>query len=482
METAQRAQQRAQLLAAFDPRAAAAVAPGRRPPPQAPGFFGLAARPSATSIASTARRRGAPSRLSRGLRAPAPRLRRFHRAALRPQRSASAGRGNRHSGDPRGSAPPRRRRRPSAQCRPPRRLRAPLRRRLFPHDLLAPARHESQSGGDVPDAVPWGGDGALPDARRPDRERRLGGGRALHRAAERAEVPPALRRRLHLPAARNGSWAEAFTNRADPTLRSGDQVISAEQARILSMPAEQRSAAREEAAASERARRETERQARTDRGRGRDGAPRPTIGLDGTIRQPVDIDPPAIRGTTAPAALTPPCPFPPPRRRRWHLLPRQRSAGRFASSARPMRRAPTPPPPRAAAETEPHGHCPSRPRLARSRPVLRLGPVLLATLGRRRSRHAAAPVLTQPWRPGLAPYLARWPFISLAFYVHLWRRGVSSNAPSPSSCWSRPFAPRAPSSRPPALSSAPPPDGGVDGPHRLRHTFRQKVANVTIGR
>ncbi|MCZ8313586.1 hypothetical protein [Phreatobacter sp.] len=32
-------------------------------------------------------------------------------------------------------------------------------------------------------------------------------------------------------------------------------------------------------------------------------------------------------------------------------------------------------------------------------------------------------VLTQPWRPGLAPYLARWPFISLAFYAHLWRRG-----------------------------------------------------------
>lgn len=32
-------------------------------------------------------------------------------------------------------------------------------------------------------------------------------------------------------------------------------------------------------------------------------------------------------------------------------------------------------------------------------------------------------VLTRPWTPGLAPYLARWPFISFAFYVHLWRRG-----------------------------------------------------------
>lgn len=128
-------------------------------------------------------------------------------------------------------------------------------------------------------------------------------------------LPNALKFRQRFDAActcrpRNGSWAEAFTNRADPTLRSGDQVISAEQARILSMPAEQRSAAREEAAASERARREAERQARTDRSRGRDGAPRPTIGLDGTIRQPVDNDPPAIRGTTTPAAATQAAPVP----------------------------------------------------------------------------------------------------------------------------------------------------------------------------
>ena len=89
-------------------------------------------------------------------------------------------------------------------------------------------------------------------------------------------LPNALRFRQRFDAActcrpRNGSWAEAFTNRPDPTLRSGDQVVSPEQARILSMPAEQRSAAREEAAASERARREAERQARIDRSRGRAG-------------------------------------------------------------------------------------------------------------------------------------------------------------------------------------------------------------------
>jgi hypothetical protein len=142
-------------------------------------------------------------------------------------------------------------------------------------------------------------------------------------------LPNALRFRQRFDAActcrpRNGSWAEAFTNRPDPTLRSGDQVVSPEQARILSMPAEQRSAAREEAAASERARREAERQARIDRSRGRDGAPRPTIGLDGTIRQPVDADPPAIRGAATPGPAVPnptvpaaaPAPEQPPEERR----------------------------------------------------------------------------------------------------------------------------------------------------------------------
>lgn len=32
-------------------------------------------------------------------------------------------------------------------------------------------------------------------------------------------------------------------------------------------------------------------------------------------------------------------------------------------------------------------------------------------------------MLLRPWRRGLAPYRARWPFVSLAFYAHLWRRG-----------------------------------------------------------
>ncbi len=44
-------------------------------------------------------------------------------------------------------------------------------------------------------------------------------------------LPNALRFRQRFDAActcrpRNGSWAEAFTNRPDPTLRSGDQVVS----------------------------------------------------------------------------------------------------------------------------------------------------------------------------------------------------------------------------------------------------------------
>lgn len=116
-------------------------------------------------------------------------------------------------------------------------------------------------------------------------------------------LPNALRFRQRFDAAcscrpRNGSWAQAFSNRADPTLRSGDQVISAEQARLLSMPAEQRQAVREEIASEQRARREAERLERLDRARGRDGTPRPTIGLDGTIRAPAEPEPLAIRGTT----------------------------------------------------------------------------------------------------------------------------------------------------------------------------------------
>lgn len=116
-------------------------------------------------------------------------------------------------------------------------------------------------------------------------------------------LPNALRFRQRFDAActcrpRNGSWAQAFSDRADPTLRSGDQVISAEQARLLSMPADQRQAVREEIASEQRARREAERLERLDRARGRDGTPRPTIGLDGTIRAPAEPEPLEIRGTT----------------------------------------------------------------------------------------------------------------------------------------------------------------------------------------
>ena len=31
--------------------------------------------------------------------------------------------------------------------------------------------------------------------------------------------------------------------------------------------------------------------------------------------------------------------------------------------------------------------------------------------------------LARPWMRGLQPYRQRWPFISLAFYAQLWRRG-----------------------------------------------------------
>jgi len=126
-------------------------------------------------------------------------------------------------------------------------------------------------------------------------------------------LPNALRFRQRFDAActcrpRNGSWAEAFSHRQDPTLRTGDQVISAEQARLLSMPAGQRQAAREEFAAAERARREAERQGRADRSRASDGRPRGTIGLDGRIRPAQDQEPAEIRGA---APLAQPAPEPP---------------------------------------------------------------------------------------------------------------------------------------------------------------------------
>lgn len=127
-------------------------------------------------------------------------------------------------------------------------------------------------------------------------------------------LPNALRFRQRFDAActcrpRNGSWAEAFSQRQDPTLRSGDQVISADQARLLSTPADQRQAVREELAAEQRARREAERLARTERSRGRDGLPRATIGLDGSVRPAAEPEPSGIRGTvteTSPVQAEPP--------------------------------------------------------------------------------------------------------------------------------------------------------------------------------
>ncbi len=124
-------------------------------------------------------------------------------------------------------------------------------------------------------------------------------------------LPNALRFRQRFDAActcrpRNGSWAEAFSHRQDPTLRTGDQVISAEQARLLSMPAGQRQAVREEIAAAERARREAERQGRADRSRAADGRPRGVIGLDGRIRAAPEPEPAAIRGAAPVAEPEPP--------------------------------------------------------------------------------------------------------------------------------------------------------------------------------
>ncbi|WP_439573705.1 DUF2865 domain-containing protein [Phreatobacter sp.] len=115
-----------------------------------------------------------------------------------------------------------------------------------------------------------------------------------------ASLPNALRFRQAFDAGctcrpSHGSWAEAFSSRPDPTLRPGDQVISAEQARLLSMPAAHRQAAREEMAAEQRARLAAERQARIDRSRRRDGTPSPTIGLDGTVRPPVEAEAPELR-------------------------------------------------------------------------------------------------------------------------------------------------------------------------------------------
>jgi hypothetical protein len=79
-------------------------------------------------------------------------------------------------------------------------------------------------------------------------------------------------------------------------------VISAEQARLLSMPADQRQAVREEIASEQRARREAERLERIDRSRTRSGAPRPTIGIDGTIRAAAEPEPVEIRGSTSATA------------------------------------------------------------------------------------------------------------------------------------------------------------------------------------
>ena len=45
--------------------------------------------------------------------------------------------------------------------------------------------------------------------------------------------------------------------------------------------------------------REAERLARTERSRGRDGQPRATIGLDGSIRPPAEPEPSGMRGTVS---------------------------------------------------------------------------------------------------------------------------------------------------------------------------------------
>lgn len=75
------------------------------------------------------------------------------------------------------------------------------------------------------------------------------------------------------------------------------------------MPADQRQAVREEIALEQRARRDAERLERLDRARGRDGTPRPTIGLDGTIRAPAAPEPLEIRGTTPDGLQLPSPPY-----------------------------------------------------------------------------------------------------------------------------------------------------------------------------
>jgi Protein of unknown function (DUF2865) len=122
-----------------------------------------------------------------------------------------------------------------------------------------------------------------------------------------SSLPNALRFRTRFDSActcrpPNGSWAATFADRVDPTLRPGDQVVSAEQARLLSMPAAQRANARDEIAAEQRARRETDRQSRIEAARARGGAPA-TIGLDGSIRPSGSPSPAEMRaGERAPAA------------------------------------------------------------------------------------------------------------------------------------------------------------------------------------
>lgn len=95
-------------------------------------------------------------------------------------------------------------------------------------------------------------------------------------------------------------WNEAVSRTSDPTLRPGDTVVTAEQARIMSLPEVHRRQAREEQAAADRARRDVERQARGDRGARRDGAPQATVGLDGTARAAPEPEPPAMRGSATP--------------------------------------------------------------------------------------------------------------------------------------------------------------------------------------
>lgn len=310
METAQRAQMRAQLVAAFDAQGCRGGGARQAAAPQPPGFFGFGSAPE--------------REVYREYRTPGGRPQTAYREGYEPQRS---GFGNfiEHlfgRSDPRPpaldsdiAAVPEEQLRPNDGDERPRNVghRAVCVRlcdgAFFPM-TSSPRPGMSLNQEEMCQMQCPGAETALYRMRDDQIENAVSVEGEPYTA-----LPNALKFRQRFDAActcrpRNGSWAEAFTNRADPTLRSGDQVISAEQARILSMPAEQRSAAREEAAASERARREAERQARTDRGRGRDGAPRPTIGLDGTIRQPVDNDPPAIRGTTVPSGATQAAPVP----------------------------------------------------------------------------------------------------------------------------------------------------------------------------